>query len=659
MVAPSRATSTIDPSPSHGVSRPEDPAWDFTRAIAKRRYVNTMRAEADGVVRSNNYPRKYPVSGSMPPATPWTIDLTDEDDHRFWFALFDLDAKTPDAFEQAAEDLGVLVRILRNANLPHVVCRSSPSGGFHVWVPLAGVETPVMQQLAAAARAVLPSLDHGLLCNERTGAARPPGSPHARGGRSTVMEGADPAEVLLTPTVSSGDLLRVIAAFRTLRPEVDPADQAPTGPVDPRHRGHRELPAWGRAHMATVGGGSDPSRTGYLCLLAAAVAGWTITDVEHAVRTAPGMEHYRTRNTPSGRREPRRPEEAASRLHRQWAKAQERAVMYRYSPQERAERDVTELEAIVATTEALLTSFRVSPGRWSRSESDFHDSTLLTALAWLSMRSGHRNVSASLRELAGLTGVPSSTVHRSLMRLRASGWIERRREAEGLEAAVWRITFEKGRKQFSTADEHDGPHQEVTARPPDLLFDIRAALLEEVEDKIHAGRHDVFTRAGLGPTARRAYEALTRDETSDQQVAARAGLPRGRALAALARLRRYSIAILTRSGWRRRLNDFRDQVAKKLGVDGILARREQQYTAEREQWAWWNAELTYRAGRRAKQRRRPATTQVMFRFTDERGDAYSWPAYPRDADGRPQHLEAMRFVQRGALQQLRDLELAA
>lgn len=636
-------------------------AWSLTRALAKRRYVNRMAPEADGAIRANNYPLNHPTFSHFAPATPWTIDLTDDVHHLFWFAVFDLDAKTPDAHAQADEDLGVLVRILRTVGLPYVVCRSSPTGGYHVWLPLTGVAKPVMVQLAAAARNALPSLDHGLLCNDRTGAVRPPGSPHVRGGVSQVMQDDEFGDVdvnlLCHPTVSASDLLRVTAALRELRPSVDPADEKPTGPVDAAHRVHRELPQWGQSHMATVAGGRDPSRTGYLCLLAAAVSGWTLADVQRAVRTAPGMEHYRTRNNPTGQhRTPRKASEAEARLKRQWAKAQDRAVSYRYAPREGAERDLTELAGILNVVDGMLTSFRVSPGRWARAESDFHDSNILTALAWLSLRSGQRNVGAALRTLAGLTGIPSSTVDRSLRRLLEGGWVERPRAAEGLEAAVWRVS-----DKFSTRDEQDGPLQDVTARPPEELFDTRIALLTELEDRIEAGRHDVFTRAGLGPTARRVYESLTLTELRDEEVAVRAGLPRGRARAALARLRHHRLVVTSPSGWRRRRHDQRNAAAKRLGVAQAqaLARRAQQYIWERSQWAWWNAEVVFRAGRTAKQRRRPDTGQVRFRTYDERGNEDSWPAYPRDSEGRADHRRAMRFVRSGVLQDLRDLELAA
>ncbi len=634
-------------------SSPREDAWELTRLLSRRRYVNTMIPEHDGAIRANNYPRKFPTVGHVPPSTPWTIDLTDDVDHLFYFALFDLDAKTPDAFEQASEDLGVLVRVLRSSAVPHVVCRSSPTGGFHIWVPLAGVDLEVMRQLASAARAVLPSLDHGLLCNGRTGAARPPGAPHARGGYSQVMDGADTVDVLLKASVTAGDLLRVIAQLHHLRPTIDPADHSPTGPLDASHRSHRELPSWGAAHMATAAGGSDPSRTGYLCLLAAAVAGWTLQDVQRAVHDAPGMEHYRTRNTPSGRREARTPGEAASRLERQWAKAQARAVEYRYAPAERSDRDLTELRGIVDVTERMLTAFRVSPGRWARSEADLHDSTMLTALAWLSLRSGQRNVTAALRTLAGVTGIPSTSVDRSLKRLKAGGWITRTREAEGINAAVWRVN-----DRFSTAEEHVGPHHDVTARPPDQVFDDRTALVEELSERISAGRSDIFTRSGLGPTSRRVYETLRDDEVADTVVAERAGLPLSRVRVALSRLKRFAVAVTRSAGWRRPLRDHRAQAAIMLGVAGVLAQRDQQYAWEREVWAWWNAELTERAGRASPPRRRPDPGQgVIFRLSDMRGDALSWPAYPRDVDGLADHALALSYVRRGLLQELRDAEL--
>ncbi|MBF4609479.1 hypothetical protein [Curtobacterium sp. VKM Ac-1393] len=148
-----------------------------------------------------------------------------------------------------------------------------------------------------------------------------------------------------------------------------------------------------------------------------------------------------------------------------------------------------------------------------------------------------------------------------------------------------------------------------------------------LEDRLDAGRHDVFTRAGLGPTARRVYESLTTDEDAPEVVADRAGLPRGRARAALARMRRWTLAIATPTGWRRRLQDIRTHVAKQLGVDGTLQRREQQYADERDLWGWWQNHLIRKAGRRGRDRT-PTTQVVMFRSVDDHGGPEAYPAYP-------------------------------
>ena len=633
-----------------------DAAWAITRQMVKRRYVNTMVADADGTLTSHRYPRKHSAVGPVAPRTPWTIDLTDDIDRLFWFACFDLDAKTPEALEVAVEDFGVLVRLLRRLGIPHVTCRSSSNGGFHVWLPLAGIPLPLMLELSEAAGAILASLDKAMLHNAVTGAVRPPGSPHRNGGFSQVMtgEGAYPVDVLFTPSVTESDLRRVIDAFRELRPAVDLDKSTPAGPTDSRHQAHRDLPRWGVPFMQAVGGGYDPSRNGYMCLLAAAVAGWSFADVQRAALTAPGMEHYRTQNSVTGGRTPRRPAEAAARLARQWDAAVQYSKSYVKYPDTRKQRDLTELNGIVYSAQAMLEAFRVSPGRWVRAESDLHDSHVLTALVWMSVRSGQRKVTAAIRTIASLTGIPSTTVDRSLRRLSAGGWIERVRYAEGTEATVWRVA-----EKFSTAHLQDGPHHEMTARPPEQLFDARAVVLRALEDMLNAGRSDVFTRAGLGPTARRAYEALQREGETQEKLSKRSGLPSGRLVVALARLRKHSLAILSPSGWRRRLNDVRHRVAMKLGVHGVLAGREQKYGWEREQWAWWLAETTFRAGRSPKQRRRPDTGQVRFSLSDARGDSDAWPAYPRDAEGRADHRAAMRYIRLGLLQQLRDLELAA
>lgn len=637
-------------------------AWALSRGIARRRYVNRAQADADGVVRSNGYPLQHPTLTGLPPATPWTVNLTDEDD-RFWFVVFDLDAKTEDAFSEASEDFGTLVRILDGENVPHLDVRSSPDGGFHVWVPVDGLPLLLVKQLGQAAKNVLGTLDLAPISNARTGAVRPPLSPHARGGFSQVMAG-DPA--MLEPDsgahVDVERFLRVVAAFRTLRPADQPEDEAPTGRLVAGYRPRRPLPAWGEQHMAVAGGGADPSHTGYLCLIAMARAGWSFQDVQQAAITAPGMEHYRTVRQVTGPRRRRRPEQAEQRLRAQWDAALAHVAQDSLRPAFRQDRDLSELETIVASVEGMLQAFRVSPGRWGTHERDLHDARILRAIAWLTLHTGSQDVAAPLRTIAELTGIPSTTVDRRLTALRTTGHLSRVRVATDAHAALYRLgTVWTDEQQFSTPGKHVGPLHNVITRPPGALFDDRAVLLTELDQDLEAGRHDVFTRAGLGPTARRTYEALRNADTTEQQLADRAGVPLPRLRTALRTLKRWRLILQHTSGWRRTKRDQRRRAALQFGTAGILERRQVAYAQEREQWAWWRDHLATQAGRAPSRRRdhSPGPTQVRFEFTDTRGGPETYPSYPQTPDRRGDHPTAWRIIRTIGLQTLRNTELAA
>ena len=609
---------------------------------------------------SESYPARRWIRDPRPPVGPWTVHLADEQ-HRFWFAVFDLDAKTPDDHPAAAEELGVLERVLAGENVQHVVVRSSPTGGYHVWVPVAGLAQSLMVQLSHAAKAVLrESLDRGMLHNAASGAVRPPGSPHAAGGTSTVMSGDVAMLHRDAPArVDAERILRVIAAFRQLRP-ADPLEQEqPTGRLVPGYRPQRPLSPHGERSMSVAGGGSDPSRNGYLCLLAAARAGWSFDDVRHAAQTAPGMEHYRTKRVPSGRRRRLQPTETEARMRKQWERALDHVVTDTVRPDWTAPKDLSELAALVDDVDAVMTALRVSPGRWATTEHGLHDATVLRAIAWLTLTSGSRDVAAAKRSVATLTGIPAATARMSLLRLVRAGHLVKRRAHDDDHAAVYALG-----KTFSTAQEHVEPLHNVNARPPGQLFDTRAVFLDQLTDELEAGRHDVFTRSGLGATARRVYEALQRDDRTPHQVADRAGLPAGRVRAALRILRRHSLATEAHGGWRRRLHDHRRRIAAALGVVGLLKRRSDLYAAEREMWAWWKEHLSTRGGRQPRTRQQrdphsPTSMPVRFVFTDARGGPDAYPEYPTHPDGRGDHTTAYRVATTIGLQSLRDLELAA
>jgi hypothetical protein len=396
--------------------------------------------------------------------------------------------------------------------------------------------------------------------------------------------------------------------------------------------------------MGTIRGGSNPSWTGFMCLLAAASAGWAMRDVEHAARTAPGMEHYRTKNTGRGTRRPRTPAEGASRLERQWVKAQEIAAMHRALPPARAPRDLTELNALVTDVDDLLQRMRINAGRWGNTEAAVSQRTILSSLAYLTLHTGKRVVAASIRDLALLSGLGRTTAASALHALTEAGFIEPVRSHDGANAAEWKLT-----SRFSTASDIVRSQPLKNPRPPAELFVLRTALVDILESQLTEQRHDIFTRAGYGHLAGRIYAVMGNRGTLTVESAAQLlAVSVRHATTVLSRLRCSKLIVKTAGGWVRAKQDLRNQAARALGVLGVLRLRAERYAAERQVWAWWQAEfatMTARPGSRP--RRAHVTSRPIFEPTvlGER----IWPRYPRNDEGLGDHKQARRYVDDGVL----------
>ncbi|UQB17863.1 hypothetical protein LIX22_003002 (plasmid) [Clavibacter nebraskensis] len=620
-------------------------AWELTRRLSPRDQVRAMVRDAYGRLDGNSYPRLHQL-GAAAPSTPWAIRLADPAG-RYRLLCFDFDGKdstgvVPELMEQAQDQAAVLSRTLDELGIAHVLCRSSGGGGRHVWIAVhGGAEAAQVGALAAAAHACFRTLDHGMLRNPAEGAARPPLSPHRDGSSSTILAGD--VAVLLAPSTTTADLDALTALLLERAPSPRAADSAPSGPVDVRHRTHRELSRAGAAHMATIDGGGNPSWTGFMCLLAAANAGWTFADVEHAARTAPGMEHYRTKNTGRGARKKRSASDARERLERQWAKAQQYAAVQRPLPARREPQDLTELQAIVADVDAILTSFRITPGRWGRSEADSSRRSILTALTYLTLQTGKRTVAASIRDLALMAGLGRSTAQRALQALTEAGFIARVAAADAGNAAEWRVTW-----RVSTAQGAVGSQLLDNPRPPTELFAHRAEFVALLEHELVDQRHDLFTRPGLGHLAGRLYATLGQHASLTVNTAARIlGVSTRHTATILSRLRQHRLIKTHRDGWARAARDLRDTAARAVDVAGILADRAHRYQAEREVWAWWNAELTtMHTTPRARPRRPTVSSRPLF-AAPTAGERV-WPRYPRSAT-RADHRAARALVLAGAL----------
>jgi DNA-binding IscR family transcriptional regulator len=619
------------------VSPTVDSAWELTRHLSPRDQVRAMIRDAYGRLDSNSYPRLHPL-GPDAPTTPWAIRLADAGG-RYRLLCFDFDGKdstgvVPELMEQAQDQAAVLSRTLDELAIPHVLCRSSGAGGRHVWIAVVGgADAAQVGALAIVARANFSTLDHGMLRNPAEGAARPPLSPHRDGTSSRVLAGDLTA--LLAPSTTTADLDSLTALLTDRMPAARAADSTPSGPVDTRHQAHRPLSKAGTAHMATIGGGGNPSWTGFMCLLAAANAGWTLTDVQHAARTAPGMEHYRTKNTGRGTRKARTTQEATERLERQWAKA----LQYPH----REPQDLTELQAIVADVDAILTSFRVTPGRWGRSEADASRRSILTALTYLTLQTGKRTIAASIRDLALMTGLGRTTAADALRVLADAGFITRVFPTDGGNAAEWRVTWRLSTDEGAVRSQ---PLHNPAA--PAELFAHRAELVSVLEHELIDQRHDLFTRGGLGHLAGRVYATLGQHAALTVDSAARLlGVSTRHTATILSRLRRHRLVKIHDNGWARSARDLRDAAARTLDVLGYLQDRARRYRAEREVWAWWNAELTTMHTNPRSRPRRPAASSRPLFAAPSPGERV-WPRYPRTRTFAD-HRSARRLVLDGAL----------
>nr|WP_081882470.1 hypothetical protein [Cryobacterium sp. MLB-32] len=628
-------------------------AWDLSRRLSPRDQVRVMKRDAYGRLDENSYPVIFRV-GPIAPTTPWLVRLADNTGI-FRLLCFDFDGKeagvvSPDLMERAVDDCDALSRILDSVGITHVVCQSSGTGGRHIWVALhGGAPAETVAALASAAHANYATLDHGMLRNPREGGARPPLAPHRDGSSSTVLRGT--VENLLAPTATSTHLDALTQVLDQTKPAPRPADTTPSGPLDAQYAATRPLSAWGHGHMATVNGGTNPSWTGFMCLLAAASAGWTLADVTREARTAPGMEHYRTKNMSGGTRKQRAPAEASARLERQWTTAQQYSALQAPLSTSRTPTDFTELSVIVDTIDDLLTRFRVSPGRWGRSEAAVSRRTILSAVAYLTLQTGKRTVAASIRDLALMVGLSRDTARRALTALAEDGFLIRVSVSDNGNASEWQLSAKpQGSAEFSTTPRTVASQPLDNPRPPSELFNLRLSLVTTLERQLTDGRHDLFTRPGLGHLAGKAYALLAQHPALTLEAAAHLlGVTTRHTATVFSRLRQHRLVIKHALGWARAKQDLRDRAARIIGVAGLLLDRANRYRVEREVWDWWQAEVaTMTAAPRTRPKRVHVSSRPLFRDVNAPGERV-WPRYPRSSDQRGDHRSARELVDLGVL----------
>jgi hypothetical protein len=593
--------------------------------------------------------RRRVVSWSGP--VPHAVYLADRTG-RYRLLCLDLDATAgPDV---VAEDLGRVTELLGDAGARYVVAESGPTGGRHVWLSIPnGADAERVAELARGLAAILPSLDTGMLCNPAAGCARPPGSPHRRGGVSRLdrryhpdsaaaveaLQVGNPATLpemvlaLLPPAVRQS-AARPAVPGRTYRPVTEDAGV-------PRLSGERRALSPAVAELVgTRPANGDHSAHLWRILIGAALARWTRADVEALAGHpyAVGLEHLRTRSH-RGVRHPRAAGDVAALLARQWERAVERAAELPPAGAEQlgdAETDpqVAEVSAAVA---AMLTAAAAVPWRWAMPGGPA-DELALHAVCLLALACCSVELALDVRRWAELTGCAASTVALAARRLatpdpfRGPAWLAVAEPAAGTRATVWRLlppateladnppatTGSNQRenngsepvnrlgKQLPPAD--DAPEippvdlartQGRSPRPPTR----RPLEVQGLRHKLHSylasyaaeTGHDAWHPAGgLGHHTARTYRALLDGADDLDQLACATGYTRSLLREHLRRLAAVGLIEPTTGEHVELGRVHLDAVAARLGTAGAGARRRARHVADREIHAWWLAELEWR-----------------------------------------------------------------
>jgi len=615
--------------------------------VSPRPLVRVADVDAYGKA-VNTYTRRARTAGARPDA-PWAVYLTDQTG-AFRLLAFDFDAAKGDPAADAATFCGWL----EHAGLPHLLTRSGPAGGRHVWLALAdAVPAGVVDTLARLARARLASLDIAPLANPVTGCVRPPGSPHRAGGSSTVLTGD--LSALTVPTVAAADVTRLVEVLAAGQrpepvPQFDQLDPAAPLPTDRAGRLYlpgvrRQLPA-GSVQALQVDAAAVDANT-VLCrvLNGAAAARWRCADIAPLVAHSPALEHVRSQGQGPGQpRRVRSPGESRAVLARQWDRAVRWVATH---PRASNFEDPTfepRAAALAALVEATQTRADAAAGRWAGPGGPA-DRRVLDALCVLVLHAVSPVVEADVRRLGLVCGIGRETARTALLRLARDGWVTRHAPADGPRAASWILN-----EALSTAI--DVPNRSQAApRPPGTGTAERNRWLNLLRTRLAAAAHDTFTPAGgLGHATGQLYATLTTQPASTTQLAHQLGTSLQDTGIRLGLLRSARLVRRTSKGWSVVRADRRDAAAVRLGVAGRLADRARRYALEREAFAWWTDELTWmHAPRRTAASRRPGLGQLVV--LDSVDSVPAWPAHPRRGDGRADFAAARRVLTTGAVNQ--------
>lgn len=425
-----------------------------------------------------------------PPQQPFAVQLASDRSEQFYLGCLDLDPGkfNPDPRldpDEAAlsvlgaaavqEDLVTAREFFAKAEVPNLVVRSGPTGGYHLWFPAGCAPKSKMKALARALRVLLPTLDITPLMNAKTGGVRPPGAPHRAGGRAEIdpfFHGRSAAGVraALEAFAAGGGEDAVERIWEQLpvsvRAEAVPVGKPANRPAERADDGYDRLKKPWRQLSTEVAALSirelKPSENASAVLrsivLGCVWAGWSFTEFERHCEASPAAVHARARRDPKrpkGERIERRAEARKALLEDQWRKAvaDVRTLPASLVGGEDAAAYAAERQAAVAAVLRLQEQMRLEPLRWATKGGTTRggacDEKALYAFMVFVLKAGTLEVGVSGRALAEEAGFCQTTAARALKSLAADSpwngpaWIEVAKDAEGPNSRVYRLKADR------------------------------------------------------------------------------------------------------------------------------------------------------------------------------------------------------------------------
>lgn len=401
-----------------------------------------------------------------------------------------------------------------------IVTDISPSGGRHIYVPLARpIEYRTAREIVEALATMYASLDASPHRSLRSGCIRTPGAAHKAGGHQQLTMTLSAAVDVLVRGNSPRTLERIhaalteeIAAWRVSQDVEEPRHELEGQPQTRVHGLAPQLTRIARDGIYDASRYPSDSEARQAVLAGAARARWTLADV--AVRLEdgrwPGLAGLYARYSPGHRRKA---------LTRDWHRAQALVGHHTAEPASTSGNDtvhrsntsaqesqggrhppqVSEDEhGFIRTWRAAL---RISeragfPGRrW------YGARFLLRALGEAAHKAGTRYIAFGTRSLAVATGMDHSTVSVLLHQLTAAGWIDRLEEARGENADLYALTLPQTIAETAPGLRWDKGKAHALRPAFRELGYVAALVFEAVEqDRAHTIR-DLVTATGISRRA--------------------------------------------------------------------------------------------------------------------------------------------------------------